>query len=768
MNRSAGQTNLHPDKLILAALLVISIAATPQLLAREQFKIQKSAANTQLRAADATLDHGNPNTADGALSTLTVATSTGTTNKRALVEFDFSALPLVGMKVANMVLFIQTPPATNRTYQAHAVTSFFTEGGVTWNTRFSTATPASKTSWTTAGGGGDYSGTTTATATVATNSVACPAANQTAVDFTITADVQNWYNGGTNFGEEIIDSNETQTPGGTTVFYSKEATDSACAPEVTLTYLQNVSNLAATPGNATVSLKWTNPTPITGATVLEPYQGTLILRRTSVPVDKNSYPADGSDPGLCATVGSGVVVFDDKTNANTFTDNGVCAALANGSTYFYKVFVRDNANNYSTQYSTTTGIMSSAYTAEISATPAATAANQYSSNWVDATYSNDLAAPSLFPDDVIVTGTGTDLLFSVSAATGERLYPPVSLGGAVTSRSPIIDAADAALGKDVIYVGDSNGFVYAVATATGQILWVVNPSTTTGKAFTGGGGVRLTSLLAPPGTPAYDLVVLGTNLGANTTGNQIIGINGSTGAAVWTTTGNTGSISKMDIINSTPLIDYKNSAIWVTSRSAGGTAQPSLWKLNPTTGAVLATANLGDTDSSPTFNDNGSILFVGTNAGIIYAINPATGQPFSANSNFASGDGSVVGYPAVVTSVYPYDTVVFSGATAVHAVNYNYLTNTFSTAWTNPVTILVPSAPVTYTGLGKVYVGGNDGLIHEINLATGVDDFDVTINLDNGYNNEPAFVGNPSLDLSLLRVYVSTNDQRAYSFGFPF
>lgn len=767
MNRPVKRGWFNTGKETLALLLTVFIAAPPIAFAREQFTIQKSTTNLQTRGADATLDHGNPNTADGGQQTLTVATSTtSTTNKRALVQFDVSALPNVGVKAANMTLFIQTPPGNNRTYQTHSVISFYTESGVTWNSRFSTTTPASSTAWTTAGGGGDYSGTTTATANVSKNSVACPAANQTAVTFNVTPDTQNWYNGGTNFGEEIIDSNETQNNTSTTVFYSKEATNSACAPELTVTYVQNVTNLTAVPGNGTVKLSWTNPTPISGATVLEPYAGTLILRNASVPVNKGSVPTDGQDPGLCATIGNGVVVFDDSTNASTFTDNGACSALTNGTTYYYKVFVRDNANNYSTQYSTS--VQSSAYTQEIGATPAATAANQYATNWVAATYSNNLGAPSLFPGDIIAVGTGTDLLFGVSASTGLRIYPPVSLSGAITSRSPIIDAADAALGKDVIYAADSNGYVYAVLTATGQIQWVVDPTTSTGNSFTGGGGVRVTSLLSPPGTPAYDLLVLGTNLGANTTGNQIIGINGTSGAVVWNTTGNTGSIGKMDIINSTPLVDYTNNAIWVTSRSGGGTAQPSLWKLNPTTGAVVATANLGDTDCSPTLNDNASILFVATNAGIIYAINPSTGQPFSASSSFASGDGPIVGYPAVVTSAYPNDIVVFSGATAVHAVKYNYLTNTFSTAWPNPVTIDVPSAPVTYTGLGKIYVGGNDGLLHEINLATGTDDFDVTINLDNGLNNLPAFVGNPSLDLSLGRIYVDTNDERAYSYPFPF
>jgi len=38
------------------------------------------------------------------------------------------------------------------------------------------------------------------------------------------------------------------------------------------------------------------------------------------------------------------------------------------------------------------------------------------------------------------------------------------------------------------------------------------------------------------------------------------------------------------MINSEPMVDYANNAIWVTSRSNGGTAQPSLWKLDPNLG----------------------------------------------------------------------------------------------------------------------------------------------------------------------------------------
>ncbi|MGH9830369.1 MAG: hypothetical protein ACREDR_44755, partial [Blastocatellia bacterium] len=125
-----------------------------------------------------------------------------------------------------------------------------------------------------------------------------------------------------------------------------------------------------------------------------------------------------------------------------------------------------------------------------------------------------------------------------------------------------------------------------------------------------------------------------------------------------------------------------------------------------------------------------------------------------------------VGFPVVIGFSSPY-TVVFSGVTSVHAVTFNKTTGAFTQLWT-PATIDTPSAPTGATNLGKVYVGANDGKIHEIDLATGKDDFDVTANLLNGLNNAPAIVGNPSIDLLLSRIYITTNDQRAYAFPFPF
>jgi hypothetical protein len=62
-----------------------------------------------------------------------------------------------------------------------------------------------------------------------------------------------------------------------------------------------------------------------------------------------------------------------------------------------------------------------------------------------------------------------------------------------------------------------------------------------------------------------------------------------------------------------------------------------------------------------------------------------------------------------------------------------------------------------------VYVGSADGKIHELDAVTGVDGKQRTAN-----TGQPGIVGDPALDVVLSRIYISTNDQRAYGFAFPF
>jgi hypothetical protein len=714
------------------------------MLAREVIAIHSTAA--QVRGSDATLSQVNPNTNSGGAATLTVESlnSAGGSNQRAIVEFDLSVLPNVAIKQALLTMHATSSSVFGfpRTYGAYGLTSFFRESDVTWNTR------VANLSWNAAGG--DIGGTATSTA-----SVPGGISSSTPIQFDITPDVQNWYNGTPNYGTLIRDQTEGLNRGGAvTIFGSRNGT-AANAPELDVTFVQNVTNIAAAPGNGTVTVSWGYPTPIGTVNAGENYNGVLILRRANFPVDKGSVPTDTQDPTMCSVIGTGTVVFDNTSLATSFRDDSTdpCGAPTNDTTWFYKVFLRDQKNYYSTQPITN----GSVFTEEISATPSATAANQQNSVWIAATFSTTLAAPSLFPGSIVMAGSQTNLSFGIDAVTGLRKYPPVSLGGPVTGRSPVIDAGDSSLASNVMYVADNDGLAYAIATDTGQILWVVNPTALTTNGFVGAPSVQVKSFSDNTFTLAHDLLVVGTRNGASTTANRIIGIDGNTGATVWQTIGNTGGVAKMDIISSSPAVDFVNHAVWVTSRSAAGVAQPSLWKLNPNTGAVLSTGALGDTDTDPTLSIPGDVLFLANNAGTIFAINPTTAATLQ---SVAGGDGAIISFPIVLGLTSPY-TVIFSGQTAVHAMKYDKTANTFTSLWST--TITTPSAPIGFTGGAKVYVGSGDGKIHELDVVTGVDGKQRTAN-----TGQPGIVGDPALDVVLSRIYISTNDQRAYGFVFPF
>src|SRR5258708_16552337 len=139
-------------------------------------------------------------------------------------------------------------------------------------------------------------------------------------------------------------------------FSSRESATVANRPGLDVTFLQQVSGLSATAGNATVTLNWANPTALSGSTVLESYAGVLILRQKDKGVAATSVPADGTTYSQCSTIGSNndVVVFVNASSATTFTDNGGCGGLTNDHEYFYKVFAVDIPHNYSTVFGTAT------------------------------------------------------------------------------------------------------------------------------------------------------------------------------------------------------------------------------------------------------------------------------------------------------------------------------------------------------------------------------------------------------------------------------
>ena len=730
-------------------------AVLPSLAGAREKKTLVSAAS-QKRGGDGQLDASAASTNFGSATSLNVAAkgSTGQAS-RAIIQFDLSSFPNVGVKRADMGLTVTSVGNKTGSYEAHLVTNLWQESSVTWTNR------VTGTAWTTLGG--DFNATSTAAVTINGNS-----ATPTTYSWGITVDVQSWYGGTQNFGHLVLENPAVGNDVNGILFNSREAASST--PTLALTYLQQVSNLQATAGNASVTLTWTNPTTMSGATSLEGYAGVLILRQVDKPVSAASIPVDGTTYTACSTIGSNndVVVFVNSTSATTFTDNGLCGGLTNDHTYSYKVFAVDTANNYSTECSTVTsgsGACSangSAIVPEVVAIPSATASAQ--AVWVFNTLATSSSAPGINPGTSAVTGSNT-LLFDINPQTGSQIVPPVSLGGAISSRPTLIDTADDSIGQNVAYVPGQDNFVYAVNTDTGALDWLVNPAS---APFVASAGLQAKLFSGVSYTLGQDLVVAGTHNGGSTSGNKFVALNANTGATVWTVTGNSGGVAALDIVNAAPTIDYVHNAIWFASRSNGGTAQPSLWKLNPNTGAVLFSANLGPSDYSPTLAPASDILFVSVNGGSLLAIDPSSGTTLASVN---PGDGGLKSSVAVATFSLPY-TVVFSTSTKVWAYQFACvptpnvclpgLGGTFTLVW-GGTAITTPSTPLTFPPLTKAYVGGGDGKIHELDLATGVDGKQRVLNSSVGVT-----VGDVSIDTTLSYVIASATDGRVYAFRFPF
>ena len=429
-------------------------------LAREKKTVQKSSTDAQARGGDTWIGADVPTTNNGTVDPLDIQARSGNEH-RALLLFDLSALPNVGVKAATLNLNVTSIGHNNRVYEAHNVTSLWAELGATWTNRLGT------TAWGAAGG--DFNATPTSSFTISSSLPPVPFT----MNYDITPDVQGWFTGSPNYGTLIKQSSTggNDTRGITAT--SRENSTVANRPGLAVTFLQQVSSLTAIAGNGNVALTWTNPSPITGSTVLEAYAGVLILRQKDKAVAANSVPADGTTYSQCNTIGSNndVVVFVDASNATSFTDNGVCGGLTNDHEYFYKVFAVDTAHNYSTVCGTAssgTGACAanaSAVAPEVAAVPSAT--TQYQAAWVFNTLAASLAPPGLNPGTSIVTGSNK-LVFDINASTGVPITTPVSIGGTVAGRAAVIDSADSSIGHDVVYVPAQDDFVYAINSVTGK------------------------------------------------------------------------------------------------------------------------------------------------------------------------------------------------------------------------------------------------------------------------------------------------------------
>src|SRR2546426_357823 len=407
-------------------------------------------------------------------------------------------------------------------------------------------------------------------------------------------------------------------------------------------------------------------------------------------------------------------------------------------------------------------------------------------NWNVATSAATMAPPALDPwSNLVASGSNDTKLYVVADADGVRppAFSPFTTGGAIQSRPAVIPASyrRPATAVNIAYFGSQDGKVYAVDTSTGSLVtpgWPTAQLGPVGTTIQGGAAVWLQAVKPfPNGAVTSDVVFVGTsNTNNDHTGNKVYAVNGVTGATVWTF-----APGNMDIISSTPYVDYANNAVWVTSRSNGVNQQKVLWKLNAADGASLVTktlANLGDTDttvsagidSSPSPSTDGIYIYVGTNTGKLSAIRASDGAvvanytPASGSNNITEGTPWPLSYDPVGPATP--DQIIFTEGTWVHSVYFDgsaFILSGPQAPWNKQLTgTPAVSAPVD-AGSGGLYIGGNDSQAHQLDVATGTDQKQVIVSAQTGL-----IVGDATFNWDLNRIHVGASDGHVYTFGVPF
>jgi hypothetical protein len=392
-----------------------------------------------------------------------------------------------------------------------------------------------------------------------------------------------------------------------------------------------------------------------------------------------------------------------------------------------------------------------------------------------------LAAPSVIP------GTG-----AFYAATNGKVMklrngiPAIgsyTLPNGVQSRGPagtLTGDTDATL-----FLSSLNGEAYAIW-ASGSNLGTVRWSTAAidGALTVGDQALGDALYAAPLVSNTLTRVYVGTrNLSGSQ--NRIFALNATTGACQWVFNGDcTGTVGTSNVgqISALPILDATNYRLLFTSTklSTGST----VWALDahdtPSGSRILWQRDLGDSDSAMTFlNSARTSVLVSTAAGRIYHLSASTG----ATCWGSTGDGcntstgseeffctaaatsarstSCTSGVAVVKSIVTLQGAYTGSIVFTTTDGYVRLVNASGVQqWRTLVT--GASAPLALVSAGKLYVGGSDGLVHELAISNGVE------SKTQNAGGTGVTVGEPSYDGTDNVLYVNTTLGNQYAFTVPF
>ncbi|PTL80990.1 PQQ-binding-like beta-propeller repeat protein [Vitiosangium sp. GDMCC 1.1324] len=507
--------------------------------------------------------------------------------------------------------------------------------------------------------------------------------------------------------------------------------------------IPEVDSLVAIAGQGRNTLVWTNPSD---------HDGVLVLR--AVGAAPNTAPEPGRRYGAGEALGNATVVYSDELSvASTFEDSG----LTNGTAYVYRIHNHDALYRYSPGNAPQSLGLKSVPTSRGPGQPL----------WCYSVGFSTLQQPitelgvGIFTSNTSGRVTANLTNTSTPSLDGNERWRPVQLQGAVQSRFPVVPLSG--LPGQYILTGDQAGYTYAIRTDTGEVLWRSTTPLGTIQSFPVVQLYNTTSTNAAykAAFPGRDLAFFATRLSTGTN-NTVVALDAATGAPVWTY-----APGDLGMVGGGMLIDYSYNRLYVGARSNGGSLA-SLRVLDSLTGTELARLSLGDIDLGIVRYGSTTPLALVTNSdGSVYGID-MVGMTVAWSAPVASRPSASV--PAFSQYARPVNggfVVSILGATDAEGrvERWSVTTTTSGTTvkkvWSTPIPS--PSGNFSFTsgGVQRLYVGGKDEKLHELDFTTGADGKQVSLP-------GALAIGTPTVDNTVSRLHVGTQDGRVCAFPVPF
>jgi outer membrane protein assembly factor BamB len=519
--------------------------------------------------------------------------------------------------------------------------------------------------------------------------------------------------------------------------YASDAAARIETPLVLATGLApEVERLTAVARDASVTVTWDNPSV---------HNGVLILR--SAGAAPNAAPVAGQTYAAGATLGNATVVLSESfSSATSFEDTGV----VNGTTYYYRVYNTDDVGLYSAGNRPTASVA-------LMATPRARVGS--APLWC---YSVGLDARlqpitelgvgifSSFNDSVVANLTNV----THPSADGAERWRPLPLSGLIGSRFPVVPLNG--LPGQYILTADQSGVAYALNATTGTVLWRWNNN-----------GAPIGTIQSFPVTqlhdyanaaykaarPNTDLVFFATRL-ANAAQNRVVALNARTGAPVFTY-----QPGDLGMVSGGMVVDYTTNRLFIGAKANGSAA--TFRVLNTLNGAEVGRLSLGDLEHSLVRNGVANQIFATNSDGVVHAVDGNTMQAvWSVNVGTRPSPST----PAFTSFVRPLGGgfVASLASGAVEFWDYSAPGATAPTrVWTTPIANPSGTFTLNQAGVVRIYAGSSDGNVHQLEMIGGVDSGQVAIG-------GTQLIGTPTIDTTVSRLHVGSQDGRICAFPVPF